>query len=107
MFVFRSFHFSLVIDCILGCGKRDGNKYFLVKFRGERQNAIIDWETAKQYSLEVMEFFGSRLIWSSIDDVVDPEMGNDFNKDDEGANDEPSTSGTQKPIPPNEIEYDD
>lgn len=98
-----------VIDCILGCGERNGNKYFLVKFRGERQNSIIDWETAKNYSLDVMEFFGSRLVWSSIDSAIDPEMGIVFQDEDaEGvANERPSTSGTQKPTPPNNIEYDD
>lgn len=73
---------------------------------------MIDWETAKQYSLDVMEFFGSRLVWKSIDTVVDPE--NDDNLYNEPTFDQererPSTSQInhptrQEPLP-NDIEYD-
>lgn len=46
-------------------------KYFLVRFKGSQQNEIIDWNAAKEYAVQVMEFFGSRLKWSSLDNVVD------------------------------------
>lgn len=103
-----------VIDQIIGCGERHGQKHFLVRFKGENQNEIIDWETAKQYSLEVMEYFGSRLVWKSIDVIVDPENDDKINEYSEPS---PSTSKTNEPENPstaqkkpsnplpNEIEY--
>ncbi|XP_055308972.1 chromobox protein homolog hpl-1-like [Sitodiplosis mosellana] len=76
----------------------------------ERQNEIIDWEAAKNFSVEVMEFFGSRLVWKSLDEMLDPETVDDNTGTNE--NDQPSTSNssTRQPTitpPPNEIEYDD
>lgn len=60
----------IAIDAIIGCGQRNGKKYFLVRYKGDRKNDIIDWETAKRYSLEVMEYFGSRLVWSALDNII-------------------------------------
>lgn len=99
-----------VIDQIIGCGLRDGKKYFLVRYRGEQQSQIIDWDTAKLHSLEVMEFFGSRLVWGPIDRIIDPEIVDEFN---DHTDDQPSTSGinnqnqTSTSVDPNEIEYAD
>lgn len=109
------FFFSSVIDQIIGCGERNGKKYFLVRFRGDRQNEFIDWDNAKQYSVDVMEYFGSRLVWNSIETIIDPEnddnlsnLDHDENNIDADRNqkEEPSTS-SQKNQLPNEIEYDD
>lgn len=73
---------------------------------------MIDWETAKNYAVEVMEYFGSRLVWKGIDEVVGP------NTDDHVADltvdqsEIPSTSSRSSiaskappPAVPNEIEY--
>lgn len=111
-------HYSIsVLDQIIGCGERNGHKYFLVRFRGDRQNEMIDWETAKQYSLDVMEFFGSRLVWKSIDTIVDPENDDNLYESNEPTFDQeedqnmPSTSQNNRftrqinPLP-NDIEYD-
>lgn len=109
----------LVIDQIIGCGERSGKKYFLVRFKGERENVLIEWEEAKKYAVEVMEFFGKRLVWQSVDAVIDPE---NVNVDTVGINDldqrdQPSTSranqpdGSTSPVnkihAPNDIEYAD
>lgn len=58
------------IDALLGRGKRNGNKFFLVHFEGQKENELIDWETAKDYSLAVMECFGSRLVWGPLNEVA-------------------------------------
>lgn len=82
----------------MGCGERNGQKYFLVRFKGGKNSEIVDWETAKQYSVDVMEFFGSRLVWKSMDEILDPEHGDNLNPehDDNVQNqpdlNEPSTS---------------
>lgn len=57
-----------------------------------------------------MEFFGSRLVWSPIDRIIDPEIVDEFN---DHTDDQPSTSGinnqnqTSTSVDPNEIEYAD
>lgn len=90
---------------------RNGSKYFLVRFKNATQNELIDWDTAKKYSQQVMEYFGSRLVWTSVENVIDPE--NDYidqqnDADDERSNrnssNQPSTSTAHNP--PNDIEYD-
>lgn len=99
------------IDQIIGCGKRNGKKYFLVRFKGSAENELIDWDEAKKYSLAVMEFFGARLAWSAIDSTGDSDRDDDQDDENEGNNakrkknnedlSRPSTSTR----PPNEIEY--
>lgn len=103
-----NFIFHQAIDQIIGCGERHRKKYFLVRYRGENENKIIDWEKAKQYSLEVMEFFGRRLVWSSIENIIDPENVDEFNEDtdNEQNKDVQIPPTTQKNNPPNEIEYE-
>lgn len=73
-----------VIDHIIGCGQRNGIKYFLVRFKGATANEIIDWNEAKNYAVDVMEYFGSRLQWSTLDDddnVDDTEDDQQQNQD--------------------------
>lgn len=67
----------LVLDQIIGCGQRNGNKFFLVRFRNSHCNEIIDWETAKTYSVQVMEFFGSRTVWTQMKNIIDSDLYND------------------------------
>lgn len=88
MFFVFCFSFSLAIDHVIGCGQRNGQKYFLVRFRGQNQNEIIDWETAKEHAIEVMEFFGSRTIWTDVNNIIDPEICLDENS----GHEMPSTS---------------
>ncbi|XP_055306661.1 chromobox protein homolog 1-like [Sitodiplosis mosellana] len=99
------------LDYIIGCGQRNGQKFFLVRFKGEHKNEIIDWESAKQYSVAVMEFFGARSIWTEVKNIIDPEMCEGFQENatretvnDERDPNEPSTS--QLDACPNEIEFD-
>lgn len=68
----KKYVLSLEIDQIIGCGQRNGQRFFLVRFKNGTENEVIDWETAKLYSLQVMEFFGSRLVWAPLQ--VDPEQ---------------------------------
>lgn len=42
---FIFFAFMIVLDHIIGCVERHGNKYFLVRFKGQDKNEIIDWDT--------------------------------------------------------------
>lgn len=57
-----------------------------------------------------MEYFGSRLIWTSIENIIDPENDEHLNEHNEADTDnhedqsQPSTS-REKTLP-NEIEYD-
>lgn len=78
----------------------------MVRFKGENKNEIIDWETAKNYSTDVMEFFGSRTIWTDMNHIMDPEL--DVHEDEDATNEEsvPSTSQQIEDCPPNEIEYE-
>lgn len=98
------------MDAIIGCGQRNGKKYFLVRYKGRNFNEIIDWETAKRYSLEVMDYFGSRLAWSPLENIVDSdEMNVDIGDEqpqieEEGSNSNPILTGQLDNIP-NEIEY--
>lgn len=59
------------MDHIIGCGQRNGIKYFLVRFKGSLENEVIVWNAAKEYAVQVMEFFGSRLKWSPLENIVD------------------------------------
>lgn len=113
-FIYNVNIFCSELDQIIGCGLRNGTKYFLVRFKGEAENQIIDWETAKQYSVKVMEYFGARLVWSPIGTIIDPERDEDDLIDDrnennenteQNPNDQPSTS--QPHNIPNEMEYAD
>lgn len=103
---------DIELDQIIGCGHSQGNKYFLVRFKGEDKNEIIDWETAKQYSADVMEFFGSRTVWTEMQHIIDPDVHGELPDLErmgpvEDAN-RPSTSQlSQLDENPNEIEYDD
>lgn len=81
------------------------------RFKNATQNELIDWDTAKKYSQQIMEYFVSRLVWTSVENVIDPE--NDFIDQQNDADDErsnrnspnlPSTSTAHNP--PNDIEYD-
>ncbi|XP_031624988.1 chromobox protein homolog 1-like [Contarinia nasturtii] len=96
-----------VLDHILGCGQRNGKKYFLVRFKNENENRLIDWETAKKYSTNVMEYFGSRLAWTSVENIIDPHVDDEVDHDDESfqlpskSKTMPSTSNA-----PNDIEYE-
>lgn len=59
-----------------------------------------------------MEFFGSRLIWTAIEQIIDPDVGDVLIDEEPNLNNEPliltdeqpSTSGKNLP---NEIEYAD
>lgn len=78
--------------------------------KGQNKNEIIDWETAKQYSIQVMEYFGSRTIWTQMKNIIDPELHEDFEENTEQETDiikhanRPSTS--QLDDCPNEIEFE-
>lgn len=99
---------------MIGCGQRNGQKYFLVRFKGEEKNEIIDWECAKQYAVSVMEFFGARSIWAEVQNIIDPEMCEGFPENSTRRNlanvqdrNEPSTSSTnQLDSCPNEIQFE-
>lgn len=58
------------MDHIIGCGEKNGMKYFLVRFKGSHENEVIDWNAAKEFAVQVMEYFGSRLKWSSLDNIT-------------------------------------
>lgn len=68
---------SIELDQIIGCGTRNGKRYFLVRFKQSKDNEIIDWEAAKPYSAQVMEYFGSRLVWRAIDNILDSDHDDD------------------------------
>lgn len=59
-----------------------------------------------------MEYFGSRLIWTDIEEVIDPELGDTLNDEDTSSNEpnsnnvQPSTSRATSNLP-NEIQYAD
>lgn len=74
------------IDQILGCGQRNGAKFVLVRFKGEKGNQIIDWDTAKNYSIDVMEFLASRSVWPPITNA---------STDSDGASDDGETESSQ------------
>jgi hypothetical protein len=98
------------LDQILGCGQRNGMNYFLVRFKNATESELIDWEAAKQYSVAVMEYFGSRLVWKPIQNVIDPDMDEAGAGTDE-QNQPTESDGALKEIPstskaPNDIEYD-
>lgn len=104
-----------MLDQIIGCGQRRGNKYFLVRFKGQDNNEIIDWEMAKQYSNEFMEFFGSRTVWTEMKNIIVPDMYDNLQEssDEEIQADvrlnRPSTSqpsSSQLDTCPNEIEFE-
>ncbi|XP_031639972.1 chromobox protein homolog 1-like [Contarinia nasturtii] len=116
------------LDQIIGCGQRNGKKYFLVRFKHAKENELIDWDTAKQYSLDVMEYFGSRLVWNSVENLIDPDVDDHLMDENEvppsshtnnsqlnlqtdiakeGTSGEASTSGqSNNTFPPNDIEYE-
>lgn len=84
-----------------------------MRFKGQDENEIIDWETAKQYSIEVMEYFGSRTVWTQMRNIIDPDLCDDLqeNADQEEASDErldmPSTSQLRELDEcPNDIVYE-
>lgn len=103
----------IVLDQIIGCGVRHGNKYFLVRFKGQDRDEIIDWDAAKQYSDEVMEFFGSRTVWTKMSNIIDPDVCDDLGENDEQETEtdehlsRPSTSQLhQLDNCPNEINFE-
>lgn len=49
-----------------------------MRFKGEDKNEIIDWETAKGYAVQVMEFFGARTVWTNMNNIIDPEALDEF-----------------------------
>lgn len=59
-----------------------------------------------------MEYFGSRLVWNAVEEVIDPDMGDVVNNEEPIPNEpnlnneEPSTSGANSNLP-NEIQYAD
>lgn len=100
-----------MLDYIIGCGQRNGQRYFLVRFIGENKNEIIDWESAKEYAVSVMEFFGARTIWTEVKNIIDPEMCEGFQENitreslaDKRDENEPSTSLLDSC--PNEIQFE-
>lgn len=104
------------IDQIIGCGQRYGQRYFLVRFKNATENEVIDWSTAKKYSLQVMEYSGSRLVWNPIRDIIDSNTDDSLNdqQDDDarsipGPSSQSSTSNNRPPPSrlPNDIEYED
>lgn len=103
------YFFSTEIDHIIGCGQRLGMKYFLVRFKGAQENEIIDWNAAKEFAVQVMEFFGSRLKWSSLDEIVDEDVDVDSASNQQRTDDSErnrnvaSTSLLDDPI--NEIQF--
>lgn len=88
----------------------------MVRFRGEDKNQIIDWESAKEHAIDIMEFFGSRTIWTEMKNIMDPDMNDEFT-DDAGENASENAGADQNARPstsqldqldncPNEIEYE-
>lgn len=71
------------MDQVIGCGQRHGNKFFLVRFIGESKNEIIDWETAKEYSIDIMEFFASRTVWTEMRNIIDPDINDELPENEE------------------------
>ena len=101
-----SIFLATAIDQIIGCGQRNGAKYFLVRFKGQNKNEIIDWETAKQYSIEVMEFFGSRAIWThNIADVIVDDVADAVADPSETTENVNRASTSQLDECPNEIQF--
>lgn len=102
----------IVLDQIIGCGEHRGQKYFLVRFRGQDKTEMINWEAAKQYSVDVMEFFGSRAVWTDLRNIVNPDVDDDSEDDAaeetaDGNVNRPSTSQiAQLDEYPNEIEFE-
>lgn len=106
MFLSIYYIFSLEIDHIIGCGQRRGRKYFLVRFKHSQQNEVIDWDAAKNYSVQVMEFFGSRLKWASMDNIDDSD--NEMQDDQQTENDEANLNNTSNNLldnAPNDIQF--
>lgn len=103
-------NYFIVIDQIIGCGQRNGDRYFLVRFKNATENEIIDWDTAKKFSLQVMEYFGSKLVWNPIQDIEDAETGltdQNSNADPIASTSSQSSAPNKAPRPPpNDIEYE-
>lgn len=100
-------HVSTEIEEVFGCAQRGKVKYFLVKYKGMQEKTIIDWETAKNQPLIFIEFFGARLTWPPISELIDPNDSilNDAEDDDEeNVNHDPNggSSGDE----PNDIHWD-
>lgn len=112
--------FTTEIDQIIGCGQRNGAKYFLVRYKNATQNELLDWESAKEYSLQVMQYFGSRLVWDPVRNIIDPEsdgnlieqldqneaQSNTVPLDEQPSTSTANTSRSDYPAALNDIEYD-
>lgn len=72
------------------------------------QKSIIDWETAKQYSLEVMQFFGARTVWTQLRNIIalDEELQENPANETDAAQPLNAPSTSQLDECPNEIEYE-
>lgn len=100
--------FFTEIDHIVGCGERNGARYFLVRFKNGTQNEFIDWEAAKEYSLDVMEYFATRLVWNRVEDLNEEGAVGLDQQDNDGAPtaNAGASSRSSAPPPPNDIEYE-
>lgn len=90
-----------------GCGDQNGTKYFLVQFKGEKEKTFIDWDTAKSYSEDVMEYLGRRMVWMPIPEVIGGNndiIPSDSDSDEEDAS--PNQNRIDELDAPNDIEYD-
>lgn len=102
---------STEIEQIFGCGQQNNTRYFLVKFKGEEEKTFIDWDTAKNYSVDVMEYFGSRLVWQPRYELMNSDDDQTPSDADSEASSDHERNGNQNPIEelenaPNDIEYD-
>lgn len=81
-------------------------KYFLVRFKGATENEIVDWDSAEEFAVQVMEFFGSRLKWTSLDNIVD-DTEDDLNDQQQNNDNMPNPPGTSSLLdnPINDIEF--
>lgn len=84
-----------------------------MRFQNDDKNQILDWESAKEYAVDIMEFFGSRTVWTEMRNIINPDENDDFpgNSDDDDEADDnarPSTSQiNQLDALPNDIEYEE
>lgn len=98
---------STEIEEVIGCAQRGNVKYFLEKYKGMQEKTIIDWETAKNQPLIFIEFFGERLTWPPMLELIGPNdstLNNAEDDDEENAYHDPNggISGDE----PNDIYWD-
>lgn len=94
------------IEAVFGCAERGKTKYFLVKFKGENEKKIIDWEMAKKYPLIFMEYFGDRLTWPPLHEIISSSDNEDDADPDQDDTTPQQSHESEKQAEPNDIEWD-